>query len=220
MADPGWLPPFPVSAPTLLVPSSKSEASNNHGRGQVIRRSRRGRVADALVLRRVAHGDRTTRRRRAGYRKRGHDEVRTDAHVHVRDVVRLGGLRDDRVGVGVDHDVVTAGRQSRRQRQRRRLRARGAGASGARPAIPAACRWRRARCSSTGSIASSRLTRLRRPGSSSSRSPRRCRRPPPPCVPLTAEMTRSGPIFTAVAMTLLVSTLSAFVLVESACDRM
>ena len=38
-------------------------------------------------------------------------------------------------------------------------------------------------------------------------------------VPLTAEMTRSGPTFTAVAMTLLVSTVSAFALVESACDR-
>ena len=38
-------------------------------------------------------------------------------------------------------------------------------------------------------------------------------------LPLTAEMTRSGPIFTAVVMTLLVSTVSAFALVESACDR-
>jgi hypothetical protein len=39
-------------------------------------------------------------------------------------------------------------------------------------------------------------------------------------LPLTAEMTRSGPIFTAVAMTLLVSTVSAFAFVESACERM
>jgi hypothetical protein len=38
-------------------------------------------------------------------------------------------------------------------------------------------------------------------------------------LPMTAEMTRSGPIYTAVATTLFVSTVSALVLVESACDR-